>query len=276
MSCETMQERITTRLAGELAPAEAAELERHLAECPACSAEAEALAALWQDLGDLPAESPSARSRQRFDGFLAAEIARAGGRPVAVGDPSGAADSSGAQPAPGRPRTFSWFGLPGLALAATLVLGLGLGFLLARRDGGDVAALRREVGDLHEMVARSLLEQRSVSERLKGVAYTRDHSREDERLTGVLFSTMLADPNVNVRLAALEALKPLAGRPAERSRLVAAVERQDSPLVQLSLIDLLIESDSAAARRDLAALLDNPNLDPTVRAYLRDRLGRSV
>jgi len=273
MSCETMQERITTRLAGELAPAEAAELARHLAECPACAAEAAALAALWRNLGELPEEPPSAGSRHRFDGFLAAEIARAGGRPVAVGGPTGSPND---RPASRGARSFSWYGRPGLALAATLVLGLGLGFLLARRDGGDVAALRREVGDLHEMVARSLLEQHSVSERLKGVAYTRDHSSEDERLTGVLFSTMLADPNVNVRLAALEALKPLAGRPAERSRLVAAVERQDSPLVQLSLIDLLIESDSAAARRDLAALLDNPNLDPTVRAYLRDRLGRSA
>ena len=88
-----------------------------------------------------------------------------------------------------------------------------------------------------------------------------------------------SDPNVNVRLAALDALRPMATRPDARPRLVAAVATQESPLVQLSLIDLLLESDGALAqstRHDLAQLLDNPELDPVVRGYLRDRLGRSV
>lgn len=267
MSCETMQERITSRLAGELAAAESAELDRHLAECSTCAAEAEALVGLWRALGELPEEAPGEGARRRFDALLAAETARQEGRPVALG---GLFDRD--RVAPLR-RTLL---RPGLALAAMLIVGLGIGFLVARRDGSDVAALRREVGDLHEMVAMSLLEQRSVSERLRGVAYTREYTGDDEKLASALYRTMLSDPNVNVRLAALEALKPLAARPAEREKLVAAVSRQDSPLVQLSLIDLLISSDSAAAKRDLAALLDNPNLDPAVRAYLRDRLGRSV
>jgi hypothetical protein len=54
------------------------------------------------------------------------------------------------------------------------------------------------------------------------------------------------------------------------------VAQQESPLVQLSLLALLLESDGPAARRDLEQLLDNPNLDPVVRGYLRDRLGRSI
>ena len=61
-----------------------------------------------------------------------------------------------------------------LALAAMLLLGLGLGYLPFGRRSDDVALLRREVGDLHSMVALSLLEKGSVSERLQGVAYSRD------------------------------------------------------------------------------------------------------
>ncbi len=267
MSCETMQERITSRLAGELSAAESAELDRHLAACAPCAAEAAALASLWRELGELPEEAPSEGARRRFDALLAGEAARQAGRPVALG---GFRDAERSEPV----RRPVW--RSALALAAMLIVGLGIGFLLSRQGGSDVAALRREVGDLHEMVAMSLLEQRSVSERLRGVAYTREYTGEDEKLASALYRTMLSDPNVNVRLAALEALKPLAERPAEREKLVAAVSRQDSPLVQLSLIDLLIASDSAAAKRDLKALVDNPNLDPAVRAYLRDRLGRSA
>jgi hypothetical protein len=160
--------------------------------------------------------------------------------------------------------------------------------------------LQREVGDLHEMVALSLLERGSVSERLQGVSYGREISSgegqsgrgtrgtrgtrglpgspdvKDDRIVSALFARLIEDPNVNVRLAALEALRPTAAQPGRRSELVAAVTRQDSPLVALSLIDLLLESGDAAARRDLEQLLANPKLDPVVRGYLRDRLGRSA
>jgi hypothetical protein len=87
---------------------------------------------------------------------------------------------------------------------------------------------------------------------------------------------MLKDPDVNVLLAALDALKAVAARPETQTRLAAAIPSEDSPLVQLSLIDTLLESDGVAARRDLKQLLDNPKLDPVVRGYLRDRLGRSA
>ena len=84
------------------------------------------------------------------------------------------------------------------------------------------------------------------------------------------------DTNVNVRLAALEALAPATALPHDRARLVAAVAAQDSPLVQLTAIDLLLETDGAAARRDLEQLLADPDLDPTVASHPRDRLGRSA
>ena len=95
-------------------------------------------------------------------------------------------------------------------------------------------------------------------------------------MVAALFTRLLEDPNVNVRLAALEALRPTANRADHRGRLVEAVSRQDSPLVALSLIDLLIESGTPAARHDLEQLLANDQLDPVVRGYLRDRLGRSA
>lgn len=310
MTCETMQERLTARLQGALAPAEAAELEAHLAGCAACAAEAAAFAGLWHGLGE-PAEAvPSARMRTRLDALLAAEIAagndRAAAAPLAFPErPEGPEErgeraSRGSASAPGGAARF---GRGPLALAAMLLVGLGLGYLLFGRNGDDVATLRREVGDLHTMVALSLLEKGSVSERLQGVAYSREvavqrdfgiaqarggQSSPDGRsapgapgvqgepVVAALFTRLLEDPNVNVRLAALEALRPLAARDDRRGDFVAAVARQQSPLVALSLIDLLLESDGAAARRDLEQLVANPQLDPVVRGYLRDRLGRSA
>lgn len=273
MSCEAMQERLTARLSGELGASELEELEAHLAVCAHCAAEAELVEKLWRGLADPGEEVPSGRMRARFEAMLAIELHPAPPARLPF------TDRVQRQPLISSAQELSQpggFGRRFLALAAMLLLGLGLGYLTFGRRGGDVADLKREVGDLHEMVALSLLEHGSVSERLQGVSYSREFSAGDNKVVSALFARLLEDPNVNVRLAALEALRPLARREDRREELVAAVTRQDSPLVALSLIDLLLESGSAAARHDLEQLLANPKLDPTVRGYLRDRLGRSA
>ncbi|MEO7795021.1 MAG: anti-sigma factor [Thermoanaerobaculia bacterium] len=284
MTCETMQERLTARLHGELSPTDRAELEAHLAGCPACAAEAIRLAEIWSALARPAAEVPSARMRQRLEQLLESETPTAA--PLAFGARTGV--SAGA---PGN-QEIGWSGRERrwLSLAAMLLVGLGLGYFAFGRRDADVASLQREVGDLHEMVALSLLERSSVSERLQGVSYGRELSTgessgrvspgaanpKDDRIITALFARLIEDPSVNVRLAALEALRPIADRDDRRGQLVAAVTRQDSPLVALSLIDLLLESGTAAARHDLEQLLANDQLDPVVRGYLRDRLGRSA
>ena len=61
-----------------------------------------------------------------------------------------------------------------------------------------------------------------------------------------------------------------------RARLVQSIAQQNSPLVQISAIDVLLESDAtAASSNDLAALAQDPALDEVVRGYLRDRIERS-
>jgi hypothetical protein len=268
-----MNEKLPELLNGTLAAEEVARLRAHLASCPGCAEEAASLESLWARLGELPDEAPSATLRARFETRLAREIAAEMRRVVPFERRELAARrfvSKGA---------FSGaFG----ALAASIALvavGLLVGTQLANRSNEKAMAdLGEQVRSLHETVAVALLSGDSAAKRLEGVAYGREASIEDDKVAAALFDTLLKDPNVNVRLAALDALKPRAARPDSRTRLVAAVAEQDSPLVQLSLLSLLIESaqSSEAARRDLAQLLDNEKLDPVVRGYLRDQLGRSI
>jgi hypothetical protein len=278
MSCEIQQERISARLSGEIDRAGLAELEAHLASCADCAAHAALVEELWRDIGEPTDDAgeklpiPSQRMRARFAARLAEEAAASVAQPLSF-----------AGRKTERPVTAPWL----LQLAAMLLLGLGLGYFAFGRRDADVASLQREVGDLHEMVALSLLERGSVSERLQGVSYGRELSTTprdgrtvpdvgDQKIVTALFARLIEDPSVNVRLAALEALRPIATQENRRGQLVAAVSRQDSPLVALSLIDLLLESGTAAARHDLEQLLANDQLDPVVRGYLRDRLGRSA
>jgi len=268
MRCDEMSERIPEWLAGELSGDELEALREHLATCPGCAEEAQAFERLWRELGETGEdEVPSTALRGRFETLLGAAEARErrkvvpfGGRPVDARAPFSASPL-----------------LRAAALAAMLLVAVFVGSELSRqKDSRAIADLRQEVHSLHESVTLALLSESSPSERLRGVSYGREVSARDPKVAEALFEAMLQDPDVNVRLAALDALRPVAARPETQTRLAAAIPGEDSPLVQLSLIDVLLESDGAAARRDLKQLLDNPKLDPVVRGYLRDRLGRSA
>jgi hypothetical protein len=164
-----------------------------------------------------------------------------------------------------------------LPWAAVLIVGIAVGYMAGNRRSDEMAALRDQVQDLRQTVALTLLERGTVSERLEGAAFGRAVPvTEDARFAAALLARLIEDPNVNVRLAAIEALRPLAARADRRDELVSAVTRQESPLVAISLIDVLLESDGVAARKQLERLAADPALDPAIRGYLRDRLGRTA
>ena len=277
MSCEAMQENLVRRLAGDLSADESRELESHLAGCADCRAEAATLAALWSGLGELTDETPSPHLRERFEAMLASEVALAASAHTNDAPLSFSRDvrrSAKSGPAPLSSR-FS----VALRLAATLAFGLGLGwFFWGRGATEDIAlqSLQKEVGELHEMVAQSLLARSSVSGRLEGVAYGREYSAIEPGVAAAMVQALTTDSNVNVRLAALDALRPVASGDRYRSQLVAVAMKNDSPLVSLSIIDLLLEAGTPEARRDLVELAKDTKLDPVVRGYLRERLGRSI
>lgn len=249
-----------------------AELRAHLAGCPSCHEEAEALVGLWQRLALLEDEPPAAELRERFDAVLAAY--QAGLAAAGAGAP--AAERPGPAAAPWWRRWLA----PGshLQLAygvLALVLGVGLGALVFGQGAGagDVGELRGEVRALHELVALSLLDDDSATGRLQGVAYGARVERPDRDVVAALVSAATGDPSVNVRLAAIEALAPRAGEPAVFERLVAALPEQESPLVQVALVDLLLASDGETARRAALRLAGDDATHPEVRRHVRERLG---
>jgi len=227
--------------------------------------EKESLRRLWDGLGHLPEERPDPAMRQRFYRMLEGEMESA---------PRGRTPGGG-----WRGRLAALFPRParlGVAWALpALIAGVLLGTRLpAPGRSGEVAELRREVRSLSGLVTVSLLQQESASERLKGVSYGRAIGPTDERALAALVSAATEDPNVNVRLAAVEALGGVAGRPGVQRTLVDSLPRQESPLVQIALIDLLAEAPGAKPL--LSRVVANPEVDPTVRDYLRRRLERRV
>lgn len=251
-----------------------AALREHLAGCPGCRRGADELAGLWNRLALLEAEPPEAELRERFDAVLAAYQAGL----AAAGTPAASEAQRRADGAPGWRRWLAPGPGGSLRLAygvLALVLGVGVGALVFGRGlgGGEVGELRGEVRALHELVALSLLDDPSASDRLQGVSFGARMERPAGDVVAALVSAATSDPSVNVRLAAIEALAPRAAEPPVFDRLVAALPAQDSPLVQVALVDLLLESDGDTARRAALRLARDESTHPEVRRHVGERLG---
>jgi len=294
MNCNEAIELLTESLAAPLPGPAAAELAAHLAACDACRAEAAETRRIWEELARLPEETPGEEMRQRFAAGLEPylEAARRRGVSGRLGRLQGLGRAFGRWgPAlegwlerwlPRRP--LAQAGLAAATLAVGVLIGSGHGLALLRggiRGGGDaregqpseIGQLRQEVRSLSQLVTLSLLKQDSASERLRGVSFGRLAEPGDERVLQALLDTLSHDPDVNVRLAAVDALAPALERPVVRDRMLQEVRKQGSPMVQIALIDLLVARDRAASQRQLRDLAASPALDETVRGYLRSRLG---
>ncbi len=236
MNCDKIQELFAEEWAGTITAADKARLESHLGECASCREEREDLKRLWDRLAAIPSEEPGPGMRARFRAML-------------EGYQQGMGRARDLQPEHASVSEWfgAWFGRrPALqfGLAALLLCaGFFSGYLLrsGRNSHEELASLREEVHEMRQMVTMSLLKQQSASERLKGVSWSSQVSRPDPEFLSTLVHTLNFDPNVDVRLAAVDALSRFAGDSAVREELVRSLPRQDSPLVQISLIDLLVQ-----------------------------------
>jgi hypothetical protein len=243
MTCEESKGRMAAYWSESLDEAEELALEAHLVSCGTCRRETEHLGTLWQDLGRLPAPEPSEALRPRFYESLAA---------FQHGMESGSGwTSRWARFWPSRPLAQM------AAAAALLAVGWGTGYALrSGQPEEDIASLKQEVASMRQMVALSLLQQQSASERLRGVSWAYRAEPTDTEVMEALIFTLQHDQMVNVRLAAARALGAFAGNPRARRAVVESLARETAPLVQVELINLLVDlkdRDAVADLRNLAA-----------------------
>jgi hypothetical protein len=258
MHCTDLAPQMLEYLAGTLPDDRLAEIRAHLVECAACRDEVDATAELWNELGSAPAPRPeSARMRARFDAALQGYI-------------DGQTESRVVTAAAARRSAWQWQPWVQFAgAAAVLLIGIGFGrFLPASQPqpNPDLAALRDELRDTRQMVTLSLLQQQSASERLKGVTTSGQLDQPGTEVVTALLDTLRRDPNVNVRLATVDALRRFGSREAVRKGVVEALPEQESPLVQIAMVDFILEAAGPETRSVLRRLAEDMMLNQAVRA----------
>jgi HEAT repeat protein len=170
---------------------------------------------------------------------------------------------------------FSWPELaPKLALASvTLLIGVGIGYLVkpsasSKADPG----VNQQIAELKEMVMLSLLEKESAAERLKAVSLTEQMSAASTKVTGALLETLNNDENVNVRLAAIEALSPYVRDNHVREELIRSIAKQDSPLVQVALAEMMAALHVKSSVKELEKIVKSDKTPADVKTRIKQSI----
>ncbi|MBI9038183.1 MAG: HEAT repeat domain-containing protein [Bacteroidales bacterium] len=124
-----------------------------------------------------------------------------------------------------------------------LVFGVAIGLMINSGNGNnsEVALLKNEILEMKQMVMLNKLNEPSASQRVLAVSYINEFTEPDPKIIEALVKTMNNDENSSVRLAALSALSKYSDNENVRDSLIESLKNQTDPLLQISLINLMME-----------------------------------
>ena len=152
------------------------------------------------------------------------------------------------------------------AAIAFIAMAGSVAFLLVKQNRQAA-----ELAQTKEVLIKMLDNQQSASQRVLGatVAFN-DIEKADDEIVNALVNAMNEDPNTNVRLAALEALGKFHTQPHVRKALIASLNTQKDPVVQIALIRLMVEMKEKDGSKDITRELERISTDEETLQAVKD------
>ncbi len=255
MNRDEFESRVMEFITGAMTAEEQEVWEQWLGTHPAEKQEVMEQKALWQQLESLPTRLPSKKMDDAFYAMLHKQSPQSAERRTVM------------------ERLFADSWIPRMAIGIFLLAaGLVSGYFL--RPGLPEAALPAEQMTTADQSkpdnepVLTLLDEPEVSRRLQRVNEVGKSGSADEKVILALLHTLNKDSNVNVRLAAIEALSHYVDNEQVRTGLVESIVQQDSPIVQVTLASLMVALQEKESVPHFRKLIMTENLDTTVKKKL--------
>lgn len=151
--------------------------------------------------------------------------------------------------------------------AAVFLIGLLIGLLVQKSPSKEL-----QIAEERSEVSRLLATSNPTTDRLLAIQQIKEIQNPQDPVIEALNETLMKDPNVNVRLSAIEAMVHFIDHPKARTYLVSALPYQDTPIVQLTLAQLLINLQSDQNLDEMKSLINSADLDHDVKLHLKETL----
>ncbi|MBO0322946.1 HEAT repeat domain-containing protein [Muricauda sp. CAU 1633] len=260
MDQEKFEIRAMDFMSGTMSPVEAKDFEKFLAENPEYNEQYKDLLVTWEMMENLDAPEISSQMDEAFFSMLSDEKERNKKKET---------------------KNPFWGGIftvfrPQLAYGILLLaIGLGMGYYLSSSQQPkpiETTVSNAETEEVRQKLVLTLLEQPSANQRLQGVSEANKFENADEIVIQALLQTLNNDSNVNVRLAAIESLTNYVDNPVVRQGLVQSIPNQESPILQITLANLMVALQEKASVEPFKQLLKEKELDTTVKKRIESSI----
>lgn len=165
-----------------------------------------------------------------------------------------------------------------------LAFGVGLlliGVLTGNGFGSNeyekqLTSLNTQMSDMQEMMMVSMLKETSVSDRLKGIQMSNELVTTNKTVTDALFMTLNNDESTNVRMAALNTLSVYANDPVIREGLIGSILKQESPLLQMALAELMVDLQEKKSIDAFEKLVGSENTPEEIKINLQESIDKII
>jgi len=162
--------------------------------------------------------------------------------------------------------------------AAIIIVLISIGFLLGQQmqlkssNQEEIAFLRQELNEVQQNLSMASLTNSTASQRLKAVNTISDQIKPDDKMISTLISTLMNDENVNVKMAAANALAKYHENEKVRNVLIERLNKEDDPALQITLIGILTQIQDKRAKNAFQNILQNENTIPVVKQQAEEGL----
>lgn len=255
MNCTYIQDLLVEFHENTLNKEQTSEVESHLTSCAQCRHEYELTKQFLSAMNNVEDEQPSSNLKQNFNQLLETEKE---------------IQSKDALHIEHKRQNSYQFG-EFLKYAAAILIIFGIGFLLGKNLGPsdnqsmEIAQLQSDLHSMKQNLTLATLQQPTSSQRLKAVNILEKQGHGNDKVLSALVQTLQSDANVNVRMAAANALTKYANDPLVRNAYLEALKNQKEPSIQITLINILVDIKENRAKTLLEEILNEDNNLPVVK-----------
>ena len=167
----------------------------------------------------------------------------------------------------------NWFAPKYLIQLAAAAAIFTVGFQMNSSPAGipkeNVASLQTEVKSLSTLVALSMLQNNSASERLSGVSYVVNSDQSNPVLSAKLIDMLNNDDSTAVKLSVINALANRSSIKAIEQDLLSSVTTQEHALVQIKLIDVLLSKGNPDIHQSINQMAEDGTLSGDVVEHIQ-------
>lgn len=262
MGCKDVEYNIVDFIDKQLAPEKEVMIEEHIASCGECKIAYDETLVLMRDFANEKTYTPSPKLRADFYAMLEEEKQLQQPKVVQL-----------------KPENnFNWkYAFQIAASFVLLFLGFFAGSLSTKQTVNDeISALKTQTVALKENMMLAMLDNTSASKRIQAVNYSEELEQPDEKITIALIDRMHFDSNINVRLAAADALAKYSENETVKKAFIDALSTEKNPSLQIAIIQFLVQTHEKRALDPMQKLLEQPETPDYIKAEVSSGMSQII